>query len=78
MLTTSFGLKREINGTTRGHYEYLVMPFGLSVTPSVFQAFINDVLRDMIGKYVIAYIDDILVYSPDFDTHIEHIRSVLK
>ena len=64
--------------TTRGHYEYLMMPFGLSIAPSVFQAFINDVLRDMTGKYVISYIDDILVYSPDFDTHIEYVRSFLK
>ena len=55
--------------TTRGHYEYLVMPFGLSIAPSVFQAFINDVLRDKIGKYTIAYRDDIVIYPPDFKTH---------
>ncbi|KAI4890669.1 hypothetical protein NFI96_002022 [Prochilodus magdalenae] len=46
--------------TTRGHYEYRVMSFGLRNAPSVFQAFVNDVLRDMIGQFVIAYIDDIL------------------
>ena len=42
--------------TTRGHYEYQVKPFGLSIVPSVFQAVINDVLCDMVGRFVIAYI----------------------
>lgn len=50
--------------TTSSHYEYRVMPYGLANTPSVFQAFFNDVLRDMLGRYMIAFIDDILVYSP--------------
>ncbi|KAI4887888.1 hypothetical protein NFI96_000720 [Prochilodus magdalenae] len=54
------------------------MPYGLRNAPSVFQAFINDVLRDMIGRFVIAYIDDILVYSPDLPTHVRHVREVLK
>ncbi|XP_049339640.1 uncharacterized protein LOC125804612 [Astyanax mexicanus] len=63
--------------TTRGHYEYLVMPFGLKNAPSVFQSFINDVLRDMLGKFVIAFIDDILIYSSDLTTHISHVRAVL-
>ncbi|KAI4900377.1 hypothetical protein NFI96_000695, partial [Prochilodus magdalenae] len=63
--------------TTRGHYEYRVMSFGLRNAPSVFQAFINDVLRDMIGQFVIAYIDDILIYSPDYSSHVQHVRQVL-
>ncbi|KAI4874604.1 hypothetical protein NFI96_006457, partial [Prochilodus magdalenae] len=63
--------------TTRGHYEYQVMSFGLRNAPSVFQAFINDVLRDMLGHFVIAYIDDILIYSPDLPTHVRHVRRVL-
>ncbi|KAI4902358.1 hypothetical protein NFI96_006631, partial [Prochilodus magdalenae] len=44
--------------TTRGHYEYQVMSFGLRNAPSVFQAFINDVFREMLGQFVIAYIDE--------------------
>ncbi len=44
--------------TTSGHYDYLVIPFGLVNSPSVFQAFINDVFRD--NRWVIVYIDDIL------------------
>ncbi|KAI4894775.1 hypothetical protein NFI96_013552 [Prochilodus magdalenae] len=63
--------------TSRGHYEYKVMSFGLRNAPSVFQAFINDVLRDMLGRFVIAYIDDILIYSPDYSTHVQQVRQVL-
>ncbi|KAK3525712.1 hypothetical protein QTP70_005876 [Hemibagrus guttatus] len=47
---------------THGHYEYRVMPFGLTNAPAVFQALINGVFQDLLGKWVIAYIDDILVY----------------
>ncbi len=38
--------------TTSGHYEYLVMPFGLVNSPSVFQAFVNDVFKDMLNRWV--------------------------
>ncbi|KAK1792736.1 hypothetical protein P4O66_012665, partial [Electrophorus voltai] len=48
------------------------------VAPSVFQAFINDTLRKYLGNYVIMYIDDILKYSRDLESHIRHIRSALK
>ncbi|MGL4480584.1 MAG: reverse transcriptase domain-containing protein, partial [Aeromonas veronii] len=56
--------------TTTGHYEYRVMPFGLVNSPSVFQAFTNDVFRDMLNKWVIVYIDDILVYWLSCRTHL--------
>lgn len=42
--------------TSCSHYEFLVMPYGLSCAPSVFQSIINDILRDMFGKFIIAYI----------------------
>ncbi len=64
--------------TSTGHYEYLVMPFGLSNSPSVFQSFINDVFRDMLDQWVIVYIDDILIYSNSLKEHLQHVRSVLK
>ncbi len=64
--------------TTSGHYEYLVMPFGLANSPSVFQAFMNDIFRDMLDRWVIVYIDDILIYSDTQEEHIRHVRSVLK
>ncbi|KAI2668804.1 Transposon Tf2-11 polyprotein [Labeo rohita] len=64
--------------TTSGHYEYRVMPFGLANSPSYFQAFINEVFRDMLNRWVIVYIDDILIYSSSLTEHIKHVRSVLQ
>ena len=63
--------------TTRGHYEYSVMPYGLANAPSVFQSFINEIFRDILNHYVIAYIDDILIYSKTREQHIHHVRNVL-
>ncbi|KAK7925711.1 hypothetical protein WMY93_008021 [Mugilogobius chulae] len=64
--------------TPLGHFEYLVMPFGLTNAPAVFQNLVNDVLRDMIGRYVFVYIDDILIFSKDLETHKLHVRKVLQ
>uniref|UniRef100_A0A671VHH1 Uncharacterized protein n=2 Tax=Sparus aurata TaxID=8175 RepID=A0A671VHH1_SPAAU len=64
--------------TPSGHYEYRVMPFGLTNAPAVFQAMINDVLRDFLDHFVYVYLDDILIYSPDSDTHKDHVHQVLK
>jgi hypothetical protein len=56
-----------------GHYKYLVMPFVLTNVPSVFQAFVNELFRDMLGCQVVVYINDILIYSPTLEDHIGHI-----
>ena len=64
--------------TPSGHYEYCVMPFGLTNAPVVFQAMINDVLRDFLDRFVYVYLDDILIYSPDLATHRDHVNQVLK
>ena len=61
-----------------GHFEYLVMPFGLKNAPAVFQHFINDVLEDILGVFAFCYIDDIIVFSPDLETHYEHLSEVLR
>lgn len=50
--------------TTSGQYEYTVMSYGLFCIPSVFQCLTNGVLRDMLGRFIIANIDDFLIYSP--------------
>ena len=64
--------------TARGHYEYLVMPFGLTNAPAVFQALINDVLRDMLDVFVVVYLDDILIFSQSLEDHVQHVRRVLE
>ena len=51
--------------THDGHYKYLVMPFGLANAPSMFQAFVNDFLREMLERFVFVYLDDILIFSPN-------------
>jgi transposase InsO family protein len=64
--------------TRYGHYEYNVMPFGLTNAPATFQAMINNALRPHLDKFVVAYLDDILIYSKTEKEHIEHVTTVLK
>ncbi|KAK1799768.1 hypothetical protein P4O66_006300 [Electrophorus voltai] len=56
---------------------YLVLPYGLATAPSVLQAYVNEVLWEYLGRSVIAYIDDILVYSSSWDLHVHDVRAVL-
>jgi transposase InsO family protein len=63
--------------TKYGHYEYLVMPFGLTNAPATFQRFIFSVLEEYLDVFVVAYLDDILVFSKTLDEHIKHNKLVL-
>ena len=63
--------------TRYGLFEYRVMPFGLTNAPAVFQHMMNDIFREYLDQFMVAYLDDILIYSPDLDTHAQHVRLVL-
>ena len=63
--------------TPREHYEYLVMSFGLTNAATVFQALVNDVLRDIINRYIFVYLDDIPI-SESMGEHVTHVRLILQ
>ena len=61
-----------VGGPKGGKFEFKVVPFGLAQAPAYFQRMVNEVLRGL--DFAFGYLDDILIYSPDEETHLEHIK----
>jgi hypothetical protein len=71
-------INKTVFGTRYGHYEFTMVPFGLSNAPVLFMCLMNGVFREYLDKFVIVFLDDILVYSKLEEEHGNHLRMVFQ
>ena len=64
--------------TSQGLYEFKVMPFRLTNALATFQRLMNKIFREEIGQFVAVYLDDIIIFSDTFDTHLQHLQLIFK
>jgi transposase InsO family protein len=64
--------------TKYGNYQYRVLPFGLTGGPATFQQFVNDNFLDFLDEFLVAYLDDLVIYSDNLQDHQKHVKKVLQ